>query len=120
MAQNMPPGPLSIMEKKYLQATPHLSCILFFPTWKGVPGACFDPFSDTGNTPKEWFLSKKRPKEGERVARGHFHERVGESSGRYENFVTSGSPVAFIVSEIRPFENFWGPNQISLVYFRAS
>ena len=33
------------------------------------------PFSP----PKEWFLSKKGPKEGERVARGHFHERVGES-----------------------------------------
>ena len=30
-------------------------------------------------TPKEWFLSKKGPKEGERVARGHFHERVGET-----------------------------------------
>ena len=50
---------------------------------------------DTGNTPKEWFLSKKRPKEGERVARGHFHERVGESPGRYEIFGTSGSPVVF-------------------------
>ena len=34
---------------------------------------------ETGNTPKKWFLSRKRPKEGERVARGHFHERVGES-----------------------------------------
>ena len=48
------------------------------------------------------------PKEDERVARGHFHERVGESPRRYENFGTSGSPVAFFVSEIRPFENCLG------------
>ena len=39
----------------------------------------FQTFPDTIFTPKEWFLSKKGPKEGERVARGHFHERVGES-----------------------------------------
>ena len=63
---------------------------------------------DTGNTSKKRFLSKKGPKEGERVARGHFHERVGESPRRYENFGTSGSLVAFFVSEIRPFENFLG------------
>ena len=63
---------------------------------------------ETGNTPKKRFLSKKGPKEGERVARGHFHERVGESPRRYENFGTSGSLVAFFVSEIRPFENFLG------------
>ena len=68
----------------------------------------FQTLTDTGNTPKKWFLSRKRPKEGERVARGHFHERVGESPRRYENFGTSGSPVAFFVSEIRPFENFLG------------
>ena len=36
-------------------------------------------FSESIFTPKEWFLSKKGPKEGERVARGHFHERVGET-----------------------------------------
>ena len=29
------------------------------------------------------------------MARGHFHERVGESPRRYENFGTSGSAVAF-------------------------
>ena len=40
------------------------------------------------------------------MARGHFHERVGESPGRYENFGTSRSLVAFFVSEIRPFGNF--------------
>ena len=57
-----------------------------------VPGAYSDRFlknSEPGNTPKEWFLSGKRPKEGERVVLGHFHERVGESPGRYENFGTS-------------------------------
>ena len=56
-------------------------------------------------TPKEWFLSKKGPKEGERVARGHFHERVGESPVREEHFGTSGSAVSFFVSEISQFEN---------------
>ena len=39
----------------------------------------FGTFCDTIFTPKEWFLSKKGPKEGERVARGHFHERVDET-----------------------------------------
>ena len=83
----------------------------FFPTCQVVTGACSDRFvknCEPWNTPKEWFLSRKRPKEGERVGRGHFHERVGESPRRYENFGTSGSPVAFFVSEIRPFENFLG------------
>ena len=76
-----------------------------------VTGACSERFvknCEPWNTPKEWFLSRKRPKEGERVGRGHFHERVGESPRRYENFGTSGSLVAFFVSEIRPFENFLG------------
>ena len=40
----------------------------------------FQTFPDTIFTPKEWFLSKKGPKEGERVVRGHFHERVGDTS----------------------------------------
>ena len=39
----------------------------------------FQKFSETIYTPKEWFHSKKGPKEGERVAPGHFHERVGET-----------------------------------------
>ena len=49
----------------------------------------FQKFPKTTNTPKEWFLSKKGPQEGVRgfiVAPGHFHERVGESPRRYENF----------------------------------
>ena len=42
----------------------------FFPTCKVVTGACSDRFvknCEPWNTPKEWFLSRKRPKEGERV-----------------------------------------------------
>ena len=42
----------------------------FFPTLKMVTGACSDRFvknCEPWNTPKEWFLSRKRPKEGERV-----------------------------------------------------
>ena len=42
------------------------------------------------------------PKEGERVARSHFHERVGER--REKNFGTSGSKKSCFVSEIWPFE----------------
>ena len=40
---------------------------------------------------KSGFSDRKRPKEGERVALGHFHERVGESPRREKNFGTSGS-----------------------------
>ena len=40
----------------------------------------------TWNTPKKGSLSRKRPKEDERVGRGHFHEKVGESPGQDENF----------------------------------
>ena len=47
---------------------------------------------------------RKRPKEGERVALGHFHERVGESPRREKNFGTSGSKLSRFVSEIWPFE----------------
>ena len=39
----------------------------------------FQKISESIFTPKEWFLSEKGPKEGERVARGHFHERLGET-----------------------------------------
>ena len=84
----------------------------------GGPFLCFDPAWGPGTTGKVrigWPTHASRAtrkglvkKEGERVARGHFHERVGESLRRYKNFGTSGSPVAFFVSEIRPFENFLG------------
>ena len=80
---------------------------LFFPTWKVVPGAYSDQRETTGdtwNTPKSGFSDRKRPKEGERVALGHFHERVGESPRREKNFGTSGSKISLFVSEIWPFE----------------
>ena len=44
------------------------------------------------------------PVGGERVALGHFHERVGESPLSYEYFGTSGSKKSCFVSEIRPFK----------------
>ena len=91
------------------------TAILFFPTWKNVSGPYSERFSEIignrkhpENTLKRRFPSKKGPKEGERVARGHFHKRVGESPRRYENFGTSRSSVAFFVSEIQPFENCLG------------
>ena len=59
----------------------------------------------TPGTPrKSGFYDWKRPKEGERVALGHFHERVGESPRSDENFGTSGSKISRFVSEIWPFE----------------
>ena len=39
----------------------------------------FGKFCENMNIPKEWFLSKEGSKEGERVARGHIHERVSET-----------------------------------------
>ena len=53
---------------------------------------------------KVFFSDRKRPKEGERVARRHFHERVGESPRREKNFGTSGYKIRRFVPEIWPFE----------------
>ena len=53
---------------------------------------------------KVFFSARKSPKEGERVARRHFHERVGESPRREKNFGTSGYKIRRFVSEIWPFE----------------
>ena len=82
----------------------------FFPTWKGIPGAYSEPFCDIlghrEHPERVVSFNKKIKKEGERVAQDHFHEREGESPGRYKNFGTSGAPIAFFVSELRPFENF--------------
>ena len=59
----------------------------------------------TPGTPrKSGFSARKRPKEGERVTRRHFHERVGESPRREKNFGTSGYKIRRFVSEIWPFE----------------
>ena len=63
-------------------------------------------------TPKEWFLSKKGPKEGERVARGHFHERVGESPVHWLPPGVGFTPKPFSVSENGPIENFLRSNSI--------
>ena len=57
-----------------------------------------------GNTPKKGSLSRKRPKEDERVGGGHFHERVGESPGQDENFGANAFTKSCFVPEIRPFE----------------
>ena len=70
------------------------SAIFCVPTCKGVPEAYFEsefltPFqkkTEPWNTLKKWFLSRKRQKDGERVARGHPHDRVGESPLQYKNF----------------------------------
>ena len=56
-------------------------------------GAYFDRERGKNPVKQGWFLSKKRPKEGERVARGQFHERAGTSPWGYG---------------IRPFENTEG------------
>ena len=63
-------------------------------------------------TPKEWFLSKKGPKEGERVARGHFHERVGESPVHLLPPGVGFTQKPFSVSENGPFDNFLWSNSI--------
>ena len=58
-----------------------------------------------GNTPKKGSLSRKRPKEDERVGRGHFGERVDESPTRYGHFGANGSKISCFVPEIWPFES---------------
>ena len=72
------------------------------------PGGMFwtkEPHRAAPGTPRKCgFYAGKRPKEGERVARRHFHERVGESPRREKNFGTSGSQKSCFVSEIWPFE----------------
>ena len=73
--------------KEFTNVTIHVTSFaahvnLLFPSWISCQGhdlKHFGKFCETIFTPKEWFLSKKGPKEGEKVARGHFHERVGES-----------------------------------------
>ena len=60
----------------------------------------FLKFSETIFTPKEWILSKKGPKEGERVARGHFHERRSETPVHWLHTTGVGpTPKPFSVSE---------------------
>ena len=56
------------------------------------------------NTPKKCSLSRKRPKEDERVGLGHFHERGDESPVRSLRFATNAFTKSRFVPEIRPFE----------------
>ena len=72
----------------------------------------FQKFPETTNTPKEWFLSKKGPKEGEIVARGHFHERVGETPVHSIPPGVGITQKPFSVSENGPFESFLRSNSI--------
>jgi len=73
---------------------------------------CKFAFSQLAITPKKWFLSKKGPKEGERVARGHFHERVGESPVHWLPPGVGFTQKPFSVSENGPIENFLRSNSI--------
>ena len=61
-------------------------------------------FGPPGTPRKKCSLSRKRPKEDERVGGGHFHERVGESPGQDENFGANAFTKSRFVPEIRPFE----------------
>ena len=88
---------------------------LLLPSWISWPWAWFEAFSQIFSNhfhPEKWFLSKKGPKEGERVARGHFHERVGESPVHWLPPGVGFTQKAFSVSENGPFENFLRSNSI--------
>ena len=81
--------------------------VSFLHVGKGSQGHVLDqngPKWPTWNTPKKGSLSRKRPKEDERVGGGHFHERVGESPGQDENFGANAFTKSRFVPEIRPFE----------------
>ena len=67
----------------------------------------------SGTPRKSGFFDWKRPKEGERVSPGHFHERGDESPRKDENFGASGSAVSFFVSEIWPFKVDFSARSIS-------
>ena len=76
----------------------------------------FGKFCETIFTPKEWFLSKKGPKEGERVARGHFDERVGETPVHLVHPGVGINPKPFSVSENGLFENFLRSNSMFIKF----
>ena len=81
--------------------------ISFLHVGKWSQGHVLDQMAQNGppgNTPKKGSLSRKRPKEDERVGRGHFHERVGESPGQDENFGANAFTKSRFVPEIRLFE----------------
>ena len=73
----------------------------------GAQGHVLDrsgPLWPTWNKPKKGSLSRKRPKEDERVGRAHCHERVDESPARCGHFGANGSKISHFVPKIRPFE----------------
>ena len=81
--------------------------VSFLHVGKGSQGHVLDrsgPIWPTWNTPKKCFLSRKRPKEDEKVGWGHFHERVNGSPIRCGHFGANGSKISRFVSEIRPFK----------------
>ena len=57
-------------------------------------------------------MFKQTKKEGERVARGHFHERVGESPVHWLPPGAGFTQKPFSVSENGPIENFLRSNSI--------
>ena len=59
-----------------------------------------------------FLVQKIGPKEGERVARGHFDERVGETPVHLVPPGVGINPKPFSVSENGPFENFLRSNSI--------
>ena len=79
---------------------------------RGHDLSVFGTFCGTINTPKEWFLSNNRSIGGERVARGHFHERVSETPVYWLPPGVGPTIKPFSVSENRPFENFLRSNSI--------
>ena len=96
--------PQSILLGKY---------ILFFLTGYHAQGHdlyLFQKFPETTFTTKEWFLSKKELKEGERVAQGHFHERVGETPWHWLPPGARPTPIPCCVARNGPFENFLRSN----------
>ena len=70
---------------------------------RGMLWAIMAHFGPPG-TPRKSSLSKKRPKEDERVGRGHFHERGNESPAQCGRFGANGSSLARFVPEIWQFE----------------
>ena len=71
-------------------------------TWQGTDSSVRTV--DLEKNEESGFSARKSPKEGERVALGHFHERVGERPRSDETVGTSGCKIRRFVSEIWPFE----------------
>ena len=80
---------------------------------KNVPGPYSEHFLDKiGHQEGVLTLKKKRPKEGERVARGNFHERVCETPDHLLRLGFGPTPKHVSGSKNGSFQNFQGPNQI--------